>query len=48
MFWRVVMCAFLSGANSSVTSASASICSGVTPPHGSLMRHIWTSGWRWP
>ena len=48
MFWRVVMWPLLSGAYSSTTSANISICSGVTPPMGSLMRHIWTSAWRCP
>src|SRR4051794_2364619 len=31
-----------------MTSANASICSGVIPPNGSLIRIIWTPGWRWP
>ena len=48
MFWRVVMWALLSGAHFSTTWANMSICSGVMPPKGSLTRHIWTSGWRWP
>ena len=48
MFCRVVMWPLLSGAYSSITSANMSIWSGVTPPIGSLMRHIWTSAWRWP
>ena len=48
MFWRVVMWALFIGAQRSVTSANISICSGVMPPNGSLMRHIWTSAWRWP
>ena len=48
MFWRVVMWPLLSGAHSSTTSANISICSGVTPPIGSLIRIIWTSAWRWP
>ena len=48
MFWRVVMCPLFSGAYFSTTSANVSICSGVMPPHGSLTRTIWTSGWRWP
>ena len=48
MFWRVVMCDLFSGAYFSVTSANASLCSGVMPPIGSLMRNIWTSAWRWP
>ena len=48
MFWRVVMCPFLSGTNCSIALANASIWSGETPPHGSLTRIICTSGWRWP
>ena len=32
MFWRVVMWPLLSGASSSIASAKASICSGLTPP----------------
>ena len=48
MFWRVVMWPLFSGAYFSITSANVSICSGVMPPIGSLMRHIWTSAWRWP
>jgi hypothetical protein len=48
MFWRVVMWAFASGAYCSTTDANASICSGETPPNGSLTRIIWTSGWRCP
>ena len=40
MFWRVVMWPLFRGAYSSTTSANISICSGVTPPIGSLMRHI--------
>ena len=48
MFWRVVMCPLFSGAYFSTTSAKASICSGVTPPIGSLTRIICTSAWRWP
>ena len=48
MFCRVVMCPLFSGAYFSTTSANVSICSGVTPPKGSLTRIIWTSGWRWP
>ena len=32
MFWRVVMWPLLSGANCSIASAKASICSGLTPP----------------
>ena len=48
MFCRVVTWPLLSGAYFSTTLAKASICSGVTPPSGSLMRIIWTSGWRWP
>src|SRR3954471_2359749 len=31
-----------------MTSANASICSGVMPPKGSLIRIICTPGWRWP
>src|SRR4051812_26784733 len=31
-----------------MTSANASTCSGVIPPNGSLIRSIWTPGWRWP
>ncbi len=48
MFWRVVTWPLFSGAYSSTTSAKTSICSGVTPPIGSLMRIICTSAWRWP
>ena len=48
MFCRVVMWPFLSGANCSIALANASICSGETPPHGSLTRIICTSAWRWP
>ena len=48
MFWRVVMWPLLSGANCSIASAKASICSGLTPPKGSFTRIICTSGWRWP
>ena len=36
MFWRVVMWPLSSGAYFSITVANASICSGVTPPSGSL------------
>ena len=36
MFWRVVMWPLSSGAYFSITSANASIWSGVTPPSGSL------------
>ena len=45
-FCRVVMWPFFSGAYRSTTSPSTSICSGVTPPKGSLMRIIWRAGWR--
>ena len=48
MFWRVVTWPLSSGAYFSTTLPKASICSGVTPPNGSLTRIIWTSGWRWP
>ena len=48
MFSRVVMWPLRSGAHFSIASANASICSGVTPPSGSLTRIICTSGWRWP
>ena len=48
MFWRVVMWPLLSGAYFSMTSAKASICSGVMPPNGSFTRTICTSAWRWP
>ena len=43
-FWRVVMWPLFSGAQRSTTSAKDSICSGVTPPKGSLTRTICTSG----
>ena len=48
MFWRVVMWPLTSGAYFSTTLANMSICSGVTPPKGSLTRTICTSGWRCP
>ena len=48
MFWRVVMWPLFSGTYFSMTSAKASICSGVMPPIGSFTRIICTSGWRWP
>jgi hypothetical protein len=48
MFWRVVMWPLLSGAYFSIALAKASSWSGETPPHGSLVRTIWTSGWRCP
>ena len=48
MFWRVVMWPLRSGAQRSIASAKASICSGLTPPSGSFTRIICTSGWRWP
>jgi hypothetical protein len=48
MFWRVVMWPLFRGAYFSTTSANFSICSGVIPPNGSLVRIIWTSAWRWP
>ncbi len=47
-FWRVVMCDFFSGAYFSAIRPNMSICSGVTPPKGSLTRTMLTSGWRWP
>src|SRR5262249_53509672 len=40
--------AFVNGAYLSTTLAKAAIWPGVTPPTGSLIRIIWTSGWRWP
>ena len=48
MFWRVVTWPLFSGAYFSTTLANVSIWSGVTPPIGSFMRIICTSGWRWP
>ena len=48
MFWRVVMWPLFSGTYFSMTSAKASICSGLMPPNGSFTRIIWTSAWRWP